>query len=646
MDHPVASSQLTESLVKRLAGPSTGKAGLAKDQTEINRIIAEASKGSKFYENEKRKDKDLTERIARILKLRDEAIEGVDLTKIEHHVDKLIVDLENGRDLSQVIVHFDMDAFFANVELLHNPTLKGKPFSVGGGVISTASYEARKYGVRSGMPSFIAKKLCPELILLRSHYEWYNEESNKVFTILRRYDPRLSAAGCDEGYLNITPYLQKHNLNPDECVEEIRRTVHAETNLTVSAGIAPNMMLAKICSDKNKPNGQYHLAFDSKTIIDFMGGLSIRKVPGIGRVNERLLESVGVKTCGDIYTHRAVLYLMDKQFGLRFLLRTYLGIASNEVKPYERNERKSIGAERTFSPLSTTKDMLDKLEEVAAELEGDMESSGWMGRTVTLKFKLDTFQVLTRAKSLNHWVNKKEELFAVGKELLFPELPISIRLIGLRVTKLKDLKASTSEGIKRFFGLAQQATSGSKRKAYDIDEDEADNASVDQEHDNDDDVMPGFHEQDEADIDPSQHDVDDDEELQIIQPLAHTRKRPPNSVPGISMSHPPALRSRSKSAGPSRSHGAAIAAPSTTISTPPETHTCPICNEVLTTNNTGLNAHIDYCLSRDAIKQAQGTSTKANKVLSSGDTTKEYAMNGLKRLKLRPDAPVKSKRKG
>ncbi|KAF4567617.1 hypothetical protein EYR40_006618 [Pleurotus pulmonarius] len=637
MDHPVASSQLTDSLVKRLAGPSTGKAGLAKDQTEINRIIAEASKGSKFYENEKKKDKDLTERIARILKLRDEAIEGVDLAKIEHHVDKLIVDLESERDLSQVIVHFDMDAFFANVELLHDPTLKGKPFSVGGGVISTASYEARKYGVRSGMPSFIAKKLCPELILLRSHYEWYNEESNKVFTILRRYDPRLSAAGCDEGYLNITPYLRKHNLAPDECVEEIRRTVHAETSLTVSAGIAPNM---------NKPNGQFHLAFDSKTIVEFMGDLSIRKVPGIGRVNERLLESVGVKTCGDVYTHRAVLYLMDKQFGLRFLLRTYLGIASNEVKPYERNERKSIGAERTFSPLSSTKDMLDKLEEVAAELESDMESSGWTGRTVTLKFKLDTFQVFTRAKSLNHWVNKKEELFAVGKELLFPELPISIRLIGLRVTKLKDLKASTSEGIKRFFGPAQQAASGGKRKASDVDDDDED-ASIDQEEqENDDDVMPGFHEQDEADIDPSQHDVDDDEGLQIIPPPANTRKRPPNSVPDKSISHPPTLRSRSKSAGPSRSHGAAIAGPSATSSTPSETHTCPVCNEVLSTNNTGLNEHIDYCLSRDAIQQAQGTSTKVNKTLSSGDTTKEYAMNGLKRLKLRPDAPAKSKRKG
>lgn len=199
----------------------------------------------------------------------------------------------------------------------------------------------------------------------------------------------------------------------------------------------------------------------------------------------------------------------------------------------------------------------------------------------------------------------------------------------------------------QFFGPAQQATSGSKRKASDIDEDEADDASVDQEeHDNDDDVMPGFHEQDEADIDPSQHDVDDDEELQIIQSLAHTRKRPPNSVPGTSISHPPALRSRSKSAGPSRSHGAAIAGQSTITSTPPETHTCPICNEVLTTNNTGLNEHIDYCLSRDAIKQAQGTSKKANRVLSSGDTTKEYAMNGLKRLKLRPDTPVKSKRKG
>lgn len=194
-------SQETASLVKRLAGPSTGKAGLAKDQTEINRIIAEASKGSKFYENEKRKDKELTEHIQRILKQRDEIMKDADIKKVEALAEHKLAELEAQRDLTQTIVHVDMDAFFANVELLFNPDLEGKPFGVGRGVLSTASYEARKYGVRSGMPAFIAKKLCPELILISIHFSRYTEMSGKVMSVFKSYDPNMAVAGCDEGYL-------------------------------------------------------------------------------------------------------------------------------------------------------------------------------------------------------------------------------------------------------------------------------------------------------------------------------------------------------------------------------------------------------------------------------------------------------------
>ena len=182
-----------------------------------------------------------------------------------------------------------------------------------------------------------------------------------------------------------------------------------ETNLTVSAGIAPNKMLAKICSDKNKPNGQFYLPFDRKTIVTFMHDLPIRKIQGVGRVNERLLEAIGIKTCGDIFSHRVTLSLLDKQFGLNFLLKTYLGIASNVVRPGQREERKSVGSERrvfhlspsfiligdlhrTFNALSSKEKILLKLEEIALELEGDLNRLGFTGKTVTLKYKLDTYQ--------------------------------------------------------------------------------------------------------------------------------------------------------------------------------------------------------------------------------------------------------------
>ncbi|KAI0630132.1 DNA/RNA polymerase [Trametes polyzona] len=596
--NPPPSTPDTDSLLRRLAGPSVNKAGLAKDQTVINRIIAEVSKGSKFYENEKRKDKDLTERIQQILRLRDEVVKGVDLSKVEQGVDKLIAQLEAKRDLSQVIVHVDMDAFFASVEVLDDPSLASKPFAVGGGVISTASYEARKFGVRSGMATFVAKKLCPELLVISSHYHRYSEMSNKVMSIFRRYDPTMCAAGCDEGYLNITKYCEEHSLTAEECVEEMRKTVYAETKLTVSAGIAPN---------KNKPNGQFKLDFEPGAIKAFMHDLSIRKVPGVGRVHERLLDSIGVKTCGDIYTQRAVLFLLDKHFGLEFLLQAYLGIASNVVQPGQREERKSIGAERTFNALSDTNKIYAKLEEIAAELEGDMEEGGWTGKTVTLKYKLDTFQVYTRARSFDRWIStKKEDLFAIGKELLKPELPLTLRLIGLRVTKLKDLRAeaeSKARGIKRFFENASSSTSPKKKRrigeAHANDGDDAPRLSQDGFAL----AMPDYGDDAEDDV-LAHEDGHEDESSNHLPGRARSLSVKPKSTSAPPRRSSPPKPSSSKSSALSRP------GPSTGDVEASSFLECPLCGRMLETDNQGLNEHIDFCLSKQAIKEAQAASLK------------------------------------
>ncbi|KAI0036965.1 hypothetical protein K488DRAFT_75721 [Vararia minispora EC-137] len=554
-------SQDTASLLHRLAGPSSNKAGLAKDQSEINKTIAEVSKGSAFYENEKRKDKEVTERVEKLLRQRDDALRGVDIEKIEKRVDHILFDIEAERDLSQIIVHVDMDAFYANVELQSRPELAGKAFGVGGGVLCTASYEARKFGVRSGMAEFVARKLCPELIVVRLDMSKYAEISKRIMDVLRKYDPTMLAASVDEGYLNITPYCKEHDLDPEECVQRMRQDVFETTKLTVSAGIAPN---------KNKPNGQFRLAHDREAIKFFMQELPIRKIPGIGRVNERLLDSVGIKTCGDIHTYRAMLFLMDKQFALRFMLRTYLGIASNIVQPWGREERKSIGSERTFSPISDKEKILQKLENIAAELEEDMTSTGWTGRTVTLKYKLDTYQVFTRAKSLDRYISSKTDLFAIGKELLQPEWPLRIRLIGLRVTKLKDLRKKDDE-MAKFFGLANTSPSPSKkRKAPDDDTYVSDNDG------GDDDAMPGYHEY-EADV----WDVDEEP-----IPFTSTEKRPYKPISAPASSQP------------------------SSSSPEVETLACPICSGTFRDNDT-LNSHIDWCLSRDAIRTAQAEGSKS-----------------------------------
>ncbi|KAG8898683.1 hypothetical protein FRB99_007231 [Tulasnella sp. 403] len=357
-----------DSLTRRLAGASVTKAGLALDQSEINRVIAEASKGSKFYENERKKDEELTEKIAKLLKTKDEMLKGANISVVEAGVDKIVAEIEATRDLTQTIVHIDCDAFYASVEVLHDPSLEGKAFGVSPGVLTTASYEARKYGVRSGMPgvvsSFIAKKLCPHLILVPAHFSRYSEMSKQVMDVLRTRDPNMASVSVDEAYLNITEYCNSHDVTPEECVRQLRAEVQEKTKLTVSAGIAPNKMLAKvrnlrlvaarglgfndsmkICSDRNKPNGQYAVPFDRDSIIEFMKELPIRKVPGIGKVTERLLQAFDVKTCGDIYPNRAVISLMDHWLGLHSLLHAYLGIASNRVEPYKREERK-----RPFGP--------------------------------------------------------------------------------------------------------------------------------------------------------------------------------------------------------------------------------------------------------------------------------------------------------
>ncbi|KAG6860768.1 hypothetical protein C0995_007800 [Termitomyces sp. Mi166 len=569
-------------------------------------------------QNEKKKDEDLTQRIDKILQLRDDTLRGVDLKNVEHSVDCLISDLESERDLSQTIVHVDMDAFYANVELLDNPDLAGKPFGVRTTPRKIFKFDIENpgfspyYGVRSGMPAFIAKKLCPGLIFVPLHFARYMELSNVVMSVLCRYDPTFFPAGCDEAYLNITTYCKTHNMSAVKCVQELREAVFKETRLTASAGIAPT---------KNKPNGQFELSFNSHSILSFLRELPIRKIPGVGRVNERLLESIGIKTCGDIFTHRTTIYLMDKQFGSHYLFRIYLGVTSNIVKPITREERKSIGAERTFSPLADKAQILDKLNDVAVDLEKDMIENGWAARTVTLKFKLDTYQIFTRAKSFDRWITKKEDLFATGKELLLPEFPLTLRLIGLRVTKLKDLRAAQDpvNTIKRFFEPLQDSRPRKKIKTGLEHVDAGSMESHKRLYDGPDETMPGFYEMDEDDHNPylKCHTAAGDLTTENVEhtPISPDAAPRTHSVVYLEELHPMPPPESNKGASrpkPIKSHSTERAGRSTSSETAvdeEDVYNCPICAKMLRTDNQGLNSHIDFCLSRAAIRQAHAEAT-------------------------------------
>ncbi|KAF9621196.1 hypothetical protein IFM89_016690 [Coptis chinensis] len=217
--------------------------------------------------------------------------------------DKRIIELEVTRDLSKTWLHVDMDAFYAAVETLHNPLLSGKPMAVGCmSMISTANYEARKFGVRAAMPGFIARKLCPELIFVPPDFK------NVVF---QKYDPNFIASSLDEAYLDISEVCKARGVSSEEVASELRAGVYQETGLTCSAGVAPNRMIAKVCSDINKPNGHFVLPNDRMAVMTFVSSLPIRKIGGIGKVTEHILRDVlGISTCEEILRKSAYLYAL------------------------------------------------------------------------------------------------------------------------------------------------------------------------------------------------------------------------------------------------------------------------------------------------------------------------------------------------
>ncbi|KAK4136255.1 DNA/RNA polymerase [Trichocladium antarcticum] len=440
------------SLKYSLLGPSLTKAG----QDSVSEIIYNASKGSKFFDREEARDRSLTTKIDAIL-AKKRRLETLDLTRELRAADNLLAQHELSRDLTQHIVHIDCDAFYAAVEQLDRPELKDLPFAVGGGVLTTCNYLARSFGCRSGMASFVAMKLCPDLILIPLNFEKYTAKAAEVREILADYDPRFESASIDEAYLNITEYCAEHDMGPADVVSRMREEVHEKTRITISAGIAANARLAKICSNLNKPNGQFVLPRERAAIMAFMHDLPCRKVNGVGRVLERELAAVGIKTCGDVYEQRQYLDQLFGQKAYEFLLRCYLGLGRTKIQPAEEYERKSVGTESTFRDMGDPSQLREKLRKTAEGLESDMRKAKCKGRTLCLKVKLHTFEVLTRQVVTPTAVCLADDLYSYALPMLakleheFPGL--RLRLMGLRCTHLLSTKKPDARA---FFGLRPQ----------------------------------------------------------------------------------------------------------------------------------------------------------------------------------------------
>lgn len=344
------------------------------------------------------------------------------------------------------IIHIDMDAFYASVEQLDNPDLRGKPIAVGGGedrgVVSAASYEARKFGVRSAMSGIIAKRNCPQLIFVKPRFDRYKEISKKIHKIFTEYTDLVEPLSLDEAYLDVTEN-KKGNPSASLIAKEIRQRIANELHLNASAGISNSKFVAKIASDINKPNGQKTIP--PEEVLTFLEELPIEKFYGVGKVTTQKMYSLGIFYGKDL-KEKTEEYLVEhfKNSG-SYYYKIVRGLHQSKVKP--NRIRKSVAAEHTFTKnLTSEVFMLQKLKVIANELESRLIRSKVSGKTVTLKIKYSDFSTQTRSKTLPYFVKDKAILLATVEELLYQDKVLeSVRLLGISVTNLNNAQKDMDE---------------------------------------------------------------------------------------------------------------------------------------------------------------------------------------------------------
>ena len=332
-----------------------------------------------------------------------------------------------------------MDAFFASVEQLDNPSLRGKPIAVGGSgersVVAAASYEARKFGVRSAMPSVIARRLCPELIFVKHNFERYHEISKSVFEIFTKYTDIIEPLSIDEAFLDVTDD-KMHIGSATIIAKRIREDIKRETGLTASAGISDNKFLAKIASDINKPDGLFLIRPEDAE--RFIEKLPIEKFYGIGSVTAQKMHILGIHNGYDL--KKWDLVSLVRNFGKSgvFFFNIVRGIDDRPVEMDQ--ERKSVGTEVTYEKdLKTTFEIIAELYRLEKELMERIEHSGTTGRTVTLKVKFSDFRQITRSKTLQTYIRNFEilhrEVTNLRKSIVLEGT--QIRLLGVSISNLE-----------------------------------------------------------------------------------------------------------------------------------------------------------------------------------------------------------------
>lgn len=333
-----------------------------------------------------------------------------------------------------------MDAFFASVEQRDNPELRGKAIAVGGserrGVVSAASYEARKFGVRSAMPGIIAKRNCPHIIFVRPRFSAYKEASEIVMNIFKEYTDLVEPMSLDEAYLDVTENIPGIK-SAMKIAKEIRKKIFLQTELTASAGVSINKFLAKVASDYNKPNGLKVILPEEAD--DFIDKLPIEKFPGVGKVTQKKMHELNIFIGADLKSFRkAELEIMFGKYGNYY----YDIVRNNYDNPVVPNRiRKSIGAERTYSQdLSVESDVLRELQRVCEILTARMLKNSAKGRTMTLKIRYDDFTTFTRSKSFDDYISANDDIFRMAKAMFLDENIVKpVRLLGLTFSNLESV---------------------------------------------------------------------------------------------------------------------------------------------------------------------------------------------------------------
>jgi DNA polymerase IV len=347
-------------------------------------------------------------------------------------------DAESDSEHPRKIIHIDMDAFFASVEQRDNPQLRGKPVAVGGSrersVVAAASYEAREFGVRSAMPSVIARRKCPELIFTKPRFDVYREVSLQIRAIFAEYTPIIEPLSLDEAYLDVTENL-KGITSATKIAEQIRERIWAETQLTASAGVSYNKFLAKLASDHRKPNGLFVITPAMGPA--FIEALKVERFHGVGPATAANMNRLGIFTALDLRAQS--LEFLQKHFGKSGSHYYNISRGIDHRSVLANRVRKSIGAENTFPrDLTSLEDMRAELEPLTEKVWRYCDATGVRGRTVTLKVKYADFQIITRSRSVTAPVADKPVLAAIARELIatLHPMPKGVRLLGVSLSSL------------------------------------------------------------------------------------------------------------------------------------------------------------------------------------------------------------------